>query len=146
MVKFQAQKKNIRLNFPQHEQELPPYILADETKLKQVLINLLTNAIKYNREGGDVTVEYSQNASGVTRISIHDTGFGLSQDQLDKLFQPFNRLGRETGSEEGTGIGLVVTKKLVEFMGGKIGVESVVSAGSTFWVDLPSAEPPLNQK
>ena len=65
---------------------------------------------------------------------------------LDKLFQPFNRLGRETGSEEGTSIGLVVTKKLVEFMGGKIGVESVVSAGSTFWVDLPSAKPPFNQK
>ena len=95
---------------------------------------------------GDVTFEYSQIGSGITRISIHDTGFGLSQDQLDKLFQPFNRLGRETGSEEGTGIGLVVTKKLVEFMGGKIGVESVVSAGSTFWVDLPSAKPPFNQK
>jgi signal transduction histidine kinase len=146
MIKSPAQKKNIKLNFPRYENELPMYVLADETKLKQVLINLLTNAIKYNREGGDVTVEYSQNTSGVTRISIHDTGFGLSQDQLDKLFQPFNRLGRETGSEEGTGIGLVVTKKLVELMGGEIGVESVVSAGSTFWVDLPSAKPPLNQK
>jgi len=146
MIKSQAQKKNIRLNFPQYEDELPVYVLADETKLKQVLINLLTNAIKYNWEAGDVTFEYSQIGSGITRISIHDTGFGLSQDQLDKLFQPFNRLGRETGSEEGTGIGLVVTKKLVELMGGEIGVESVVSAGSTFWADLPSAEPPLNQK
>jgi signal transduction histidine kinase len=87
-------------------------------------------------------VEYSQNNSGVTRISIHDTGSGLTQDQLDKLFQPFNRLGRESGSEEGTGIGLVVTKKLVEFMGGEIGVESVVAAGSTFWIALPSAERP----
>ncbi len=146
MIRSQAQKKNIRLNFPRYEDELPMYVLADETKLKQVLINLLTNAIKYNREGGDVTVEYSQNTSGATRISIHDTGFGLSRDQLDKLFQPFNRLGRETGSEEGTGIGLVVTKKLVELMGGEIGVESVVSAGSTFWVDLSSTKPPLNQK
>jgi len=145
MIKSQAQKKNIRLNFPLHH-ELPMHVLADETKLKQVLINLLTNAIKYNWEAGDVTVEYSQIDSGMTRISIHDTGFGLNQDQLDKLFQPFNRLGREAGSEEGTGIGLVVTKKLVELMGGEIGVESVVSAGSTFWVDLPSAEPPLNQK
>ena len=146
MIKSPAQKKNIRLNFPRYEDELSVYVLADETKLKQVLINLLTNAIKYNWEAGDVTVEYSQIDSGMTRISIHDTGFGLSQDQLDKLFQPFNRLGRETGSEEGTGIGLVVTKKLVELMGGKIGVESVVSAGSTFWVDLPSAKPPFNQK
>jgi signal transduction histidine kinase len=146
MIKSQAQKKNIRLNFPQYEDELPVYVLADETKLKQVLINLLSNAIKYNWEAGDVTVEYSQIDSGMTRISIHDTGFGLSQDQLDKLFQPFNRLGRETGSEEGTGIGLVVTKKLIELMGGEIGVESVVSAGSTFWVELPSAKPPLNQK
>ena len=140
MIKSPAQKKNIRLNFPRYEDEL--YVLADETKLKQVLINLLSNAIKYNREGGDVTVEYSQNTSGVTRISIHDTGSGLTQDQLDKLFQPFNRLGRESGSEEGTGIGLVVTKKLVEFMGGEIGVESVVAAGSTFWIALPSAERP----
>lgn len=146
MIKSPAQKKNIRLNFPRYEDELSVYVLADETKLKQVLINLLSNAIKYNWEAGDVTVEYSQIDSGMTRISIHDTGFGLSQDQLDKLFQPFNRLGRETGSEEGTGIGLVVTKKLVELMGGEIGVESVVSAGSTFWVDLPSAKPPFNQK
>lgn len=142
MIRSQAQKKNIRLNFPGHEHELPVYVLADETKLKQVLINLLTNAIKYNREAGDVTVEYSQNNFGMTHISIRDTGSGLTQDQLDKLFQPFNRLGRETGSEEGTGIGLVVTKKLVEFMGGEIGVESVVGVGSTFWVDLPSAELP----
>jgi len=143
MIKSQAQKKNIKLNFPRYK--LPMYVLADETKLKQVLINLLTNAIKYNREGGNVTVEYFQNDSGMTRISIRDTGLGLTQEQIDKLFQPFNRLGRETGSEEGTGIGLVVTKKLVEFMGGEIGVESSATAGSTFWVDLPSAEPPRSK-
>ena len=143
MIKFQAQKKNIRLNFPQYEKELPAYILADETKLKQVLINLLTNAIKYNREAGIVTVEYSQNGPRVIRIRIHDTGHGLTRDQIDTLFQPFNRLGRETGSEEGTGIGLVVTKKLVEFMGGEIGVESVAGIGSTFWIDLPSAGPQI---
>ncbi|HET7061597.1 MAG TPA: GAF domain-containing sensor histidine kinase [Nitrosospira sp.] len=141
MIKFQAQKKHITLNFPRHEHDHPVRVLADETKLKQVLINLLTNAIKYNQEMGNVTVEYSQNDVGTTRISIHDTGFGLTQDQLDKLFQPFNRLGRETGAEEGTGIGLVVTKKLVEFMGGEIGVKSVIGVGSTFWVDLPSADP-----
>jgi signal transduction histidine kinase len=142
MIKSPAQKKNIRLNFPRHEHEFPVHVLADETKLKQVLINLLSNAIKYNREAGDVTVEYSQNGSGMIRIAIHDTGHGLTRDQIDTLFQPFNRLGRETGSEEGTGIGLVVTKKLVEFMGGEIGVKSVVAVGSTFWIDLPSAEPP----
>jgi signal transduction histidine kinase len=143
MIKSQAQKKNIKLNFPRYK--LPVYVLADETKLKQVLINLLTNAIKYNREGGNVTVEYFQNDSGMTRISIQDTGLGLTQEQIDKLFQPFNRLGRETGSEEGTGIGLVVTKKLVEFMGGEIGVESSATVGSTFWVDLASAEPPRSK-
>jgi signal transduction histidine kinase len=143
MIKSQAQKKNIKLNFPRYK--LPVYVLADETKLKQVLINLLTNAIKYNREGGNVTVEYFQNDSGMTRISIRDTGLGLTQEQIDKLFQPFNRLGRETGSEEGTGIGLVVTKKLVEFMGGEIGVESSATVGSTFWIDLASAEPPRSK-
>jgi signal transduction histidine kinase len=143
MIKSEAQKKNIRLNFPRYE--FPLYVLADETKLKQVLINLLTNAIKYNREGGNVTVEYFQNDSGMTRINIRDTGLGLTQEQIDKLFQPFNRLGRETGSEEGTGIGLVVTKKLVEFMGGEIGVESSAAVGSTFWIDLPSAEPPQSK-
>jgi signal transduction histidine kinase len=143
MIKSQAQKKNIKLNFSRYK--LPVYVLADETKLKQVLINLLTNAIKYNREGGNVTVEYLQNDSAMIRISIRDTGLGLTQEQIDKLFQPFNRLGRETGSEEGTGIGLVVTKKLVEFMGGEIGVESSATVGSTFWVDLPSAEPPRSK-
>jgi signal transduction histidine kinase len=143
MIKSQAQKKNIKLSFPRYK--LPVYVLADETKLKQVLINLLTNAIKYNHDGGNVTVEYFQNDSGITRISIQDTGLGLTQEQIDKLFQPFNRLGRETGSEEGTGIGLVVTKKLVEFMGGEIGVESSATVGSTFWVDLASAEPPQSK-
>jgi signal transduction histidine kinase len=81
----------------------------------------------------------------MTRINIRDTGLGLTQEQIDKLFQPFNRLGRETGSEEGTGIGLVVTKKLVEFMGGEIGLESSAAVGSTFWIDLPSAEPPQSK-
>lgn len=139
MIKSQAQKKSITLAFPQYERSI--YVMADEIKLKQVLINLLSNAIKYNREAGNVTVEYSQNDSGKIRISIHDTGVGLTQNQIDKLFQPFNRLGRETGSEEGTGIGLVVTKKLVEFMRGEIGIESVAGVGSTFWVELPAAEP-----
>ncbi|PTR17429.1 signal transduction histidine kinase [Nitrosospira sp. Nsp2] len=140
MIKSLAQKKNVRLHISRYG--LPSHVLADETKLKQVLINLLTNAIKYNREGGNVTVEYSQNESGMTRISIRDTGPGLTQEQISKLFNPFNRLGREAGSEEGTGIGLVVTKKLIEFMGGEIGVESSVAVGSTFWIDVPSAEPP----
>lgn len=139
MIKSQAQKKSITLAFPQYERSI--YVMADEIKLKQVLINLLSNAIKYNREAGNVTIEYSQNDFGMIRISIHDTGVGLTQNQIDKLFQPFNRLGRETGLEEGTGIGLVVTKKLVEFMGGEIGIESVVGVGSTFWIELPAAEP-----
>jgi CheY-like chemotaxis protein len=101
-----------------------------------VFLNLLSNAIKYNRAGGTIAVTYSQNTTERIRISVHDTGEGLSADKLEQLFQPFNRLGQENGLEEGTGIGLVVSKRLIELMGGHIGVESTVGVGSVFWVEL----------
>jgi CheY-like chemotaxis protein len=101
-----------------------------------VLINLLSNAIKYNKSGGMVTVETTRNQNESIRISIRDTGEGLAPEQLAQLFQPFNRLGQEVSGEEGTGIGLVVSKRLVEWMGGVIGFESKVGKGSTFWIEL----------
>jgi CheY-like chemotaxis protein len=107
--------------------------------VKQVLINLLSNAIKYNRAGGSVEVSCSANTAERIRISVQDTGEGLSPEKLSQLFQPFNRLGQEASAEEGTGIGLVVSKRLVELMGGEIGAESTVGVGSVFWIELNSA-------
>jgi PAS domain S-box-containing protein len=134
MVEPQAQKRGISMTFPQFA--IPRFIHADRTRIKQVLINLLYNAIKYNQAGGTVTVECTMSPPNVIRISIRDTGAGLAPAQLAQLFQPFNRLGKETGVEEGTGIGLVVTKRLVELMGGVIGVDSTVGTGSVFWIEL----------
>ena len=112
---------------------------ADRTRLwKQVLINLLSNAIKYNRPGGtSVTVDCSAHDAHRTRITVTDTGAGLSAEKLSQLFQSFNRLGQEAGAEEGTGIGLVVSKRLVELMDGLIGADSTVGVGSVFWIELP---------
>jgi CheY-like chemotaxis protein len=112
---------------------------TDRIRLKQVLINLLSNAVKYNREHGTIDVTCSAIVSGRVRISIRDSGAGLPAEKLAQLFQPFNRLGQESGNTEGTGIGLVVTKQLVELMGGNIGVDSTPGVGSVFWIEL-SAE------
>ena len=140
MIEPQLQKSGIRMSFPQIT--VPYFINADRTRVKQVLINLLSNAIKYNRAQGAVEVTCCASGEKRIRILVHDTGDGLSEEQIAALFQPFNRLGREAGSEEGTGIGLVVSKRLVELMGGTIGVESAVGAGSTFWFELGLAPEP----
>jgi CheY-like chemotaxis protein len=121
---------------------MPYFVNADRTRVKQVLINLLSNAIKYNRGQGTVEVKCTEGALGRVRISVKDTGAGLPPEKLAQLFQSFNRLGQEGSAEEGTGIGLVVTKRLVELMGGVIGVESTVGLGSTFWVELISDTAP----
>jgi PAS domain S-box-containing protein len=142
MIEPQGQKRGIKMTFPQFE--LACFVDADRTRLKQVLINLISNAIKYNQPNGTVVVEVDR-ASGTperTRVSIKDTGAGLPPDMLRQLFQPFNRLGQERNSEEGTGIGLVMSKRLVELMGGEIGVESTVGLGSVFWFELNSAVAP----
>jgi CheY-like chemotaxis protein len=104
--------------------------------VKQVLINLLSNAIKYNKVGGTVVVDWVASAPGRIRICVKDSGKGLTPDKLTQLFQPFNRLGQEANAEEGTGIGLVTTKRLVELMGGVIGAESTVGKGSVFWIEM----------
>jgi signal transduction histidine kinase/CheY-like chemotaxis protein len=140
MIEPQAQKRSIGITFPRFE--LPLYVKADRTRVKQVLINLLSNAIKYNRPEGSVIVDCGASAPGRIRIGVTDTGAGLTADQLAQLFQPFNRLGQEANGEEGTGIGLVVCKRLVELMGGVIGVESNVGKGSVFWIELKETAAP----
>ena len=140
MIEGQAQKRGIRLDFPRFN--APCYVHADRTRLKQVLLNFLSNAVKYNRAQGSVTVTYSAISPVCLRVSISDTGAGLPPDKLAQLFQPFNRLGQEGGGEEGTGIGLVVAKQLIELMGGVIGVTSTVGSGSVFWFDLAAGAEP----
>jgi PAS domain S-box-containing protein len=140
MIEPSAVKNGIDLTFPHFDDA--PFIKADRNRVKQVLINLLSNAIKYNRAGGTVQVICTMKEGQRTRIGVHDTGNGLPPEKLAQLFQPFNRLGQESGSEEGTGIGLVVSKRLVELMGGEIGAESTVGVGSVFWIELHSTHAP----
>jgi PAS domain S-box-containing protein len=140
MIEPQAQKAGLSMTFPRFD--MPFFVNADRTRVKQVLINLLSNAIKYNRSEGRIEVKCAQRDAGHVRISVNDTGAGLPPEKLSQLFQSFNRLGQQGIAEEGTGIGLVVTKRLVEVMGGTIGVESIVGVGSTFWVDLISDSAP----
>ncbi|MGK5077073.1 PAS domain S-box protein [Janthinobacterium sp. HLX7-2] len=138
MILPQAQKRDIQMVFPRFDE--PFSICGDKTRVKQVIINLLSNAIKYNQVGGVVIVQCLMMPDvGRVRMSVKDTGAGLTQEQMTQLFQPFNRLGQEASTEEGTGIGLVVTKQLVQLMGGTIGVESSVGTGSTFWIELPAS-------
>ena len=142
MIEPQARKRGVTITFPQSD--IPYFVVADRTRLKQVLINLLSNAIKYNHAAGTVVIECVATAPERIRISVKDSGAGLTPTELAQLFQPFNRLGQEAGGQEGTGIGLVVAKQLIELMGGVIGVESTVGAGSVFWFDmLAAAEPEL---
>jgi len=140
MIEPQATKRGIAMSFPDRDEVY--YVHADRTRIKQVMINLLSNAIKYNGVGGTVTVQCAYAGADRVRVSVKDTGAGLAADQLAQLFQPFNRLGQHDSVEEGTGIGLVVTKQLVELMGGQIGVDSVVGAGTVFWVEFAASAPP----
>jgi CheY-like chemotaxis protein len=136
MIEPQAQKRGINVTFP----EIFYCVKGDRTRVKQVLINLLSNAIKYNKVNGPVTVECTLTPFDSVRISVCDTGAGLTSEQLMQLFQPFNRLGQKAKSQEGTGIGLVVCKRLIDLMKGKIGVESTVGKGSVFWIEPDLAE------
>ncbi|HEX2155649.1 MAG TPA: ATP-binding protein, partial [Actinomycetes bacterium] len=113
------------------------HVLSDPQRLKQILLNLLSNAVKYNRNGGSVQLDCEQVAGGWLRIKVTDTGPGIPPESIERLFVPFDRLGSERTSIEGTGLGLPLTKGLAEAMGGTLGVASVVGQGSAFWVELP---------
>ena len=142
MIEPQAQKRDIHITFTNLDSAY--FVYADRTRVKQVLLNLLSNAIKYNCIGGTVVVDCAVTSPQRLRVSVTDTGPGLTLDNLSQLFQSFNRLGQESGSAEGTGIGLVVSKRLVELMGGEIGVESTVGTGSVFWIELNLVVEPLH--
>jgi len=137
MIAPLAAGRGIDVRFPDQPAAV---VRADRTRLKQVLLNLLSNAVKYNRDGGAVVVDCDAASAQRLRLTVRDTGLGLDPEQVAALFQPFNRLGQERGAQEGTGIGLVVTRRLVELMGGEIGVSSSPGVGSVFWIELARAE------
>jgi PAS domain S-box-containing protein len=140
-IQVAANKRNLTIEFADSPAN-SLYVLADSVRLKQVLINLINNAIKYNNEGGKVTIVTSlqpTNDHGNTflRISISDNGNGINPEDISKLFQAFERIGADKTGVEGTGLGLMVVKKLTEAMGGNVGVDSEPGIGSTFWIELP---------
>ena len=114
-----------------------PMIAADRTRFAQILMNFGSNAIKYNRPNGSVSFKLSVIDPETVRVTIADTGMGIPIDKQDKLFLPFQRAGQETGPIEGTGIGLTITKRLAELMGGRVGFKSTAMEGSEFWIDMP---------
>jgi len=135
-----ADKRNIHITLPSSQQCISCYVSADYIRLKQTFLNFLSNAIKYNREGGCITVSSNISPNNKIRITITDTGIGMTDSQLQNLFQKFNRVGAELSDIEGTGIGLVITKHIIELMGGSIGVESQLGIGSSFWVELNTSK------
>lgn len=137
LISQMAEDHAIEVVLPEDLDHIQYRVHADATRLKQILLNLMSNGIKYNREGGRLSIEFEPAPSGRLRISVKDTGNGIADDMRDELFKPFSRLGAESSAVEGTGIGLVVCKNLVALMDGEIGVESEVGKGSTFWIELP---------
>lgn len=143
VVDLLAKNNNIVLIDSTHTALASP-IRADPNRLKQILLNLLSNAVKYNREKGTVRVDTTNTDTAMLRISITDTGPGIAAEDSAEVFRPFSRLGIESSTIEGTGIGLSISRQLVESMAGNIGYDSKVGEGSTFWIELPLAQPPAS--
>ena len=137
-----AEQRSIRLasHYPDGRDV---HVFADHQRLKQVVINLLSNAVKYNRSAGSIEIECTRAGPERVRIAVRDTGLGLPPEKVALLFTPFQRLGAERTSVPGAGLGLTLSKRLVDLMGGGIGVESEPGQGSVFWVELPLAQSPV---
>src|SRR5947199_3861560 len=123
----------------------PVYVLADLQRFNQVLLNLFSNAVKYSPKKGQVSISYRSSGEGAMRVVVSDMGSGIASEKLSRLFTPFDRLGAEQSAVEGTGLGLALSARIIHAMGGVIGASSALGRGSTFWVDLPQAEPPSIQ-
>ena len=145
LIRPLAEERRIALQVPADTTADKRYVFADRQRVKQVLLNLLSNATKYNHVGGTVTLATEAAEAGLLRISVRDTGPGIPQEKLPRLFSPFDRLDAESSEVEGTGLGLAITKGLTQAMGGQIGVESRIGDGSTFWVELALAEHPVQE-
>ncbi len=144
MVRILAQDQNITLKLDATA-DCERYIRADQQRLKQVMVNLLSNAVKYNLPNGEVVVACQEREGGLLRITVTDTGVGIAEEERSRLFRPFERVGDPSLGIEGTGLGLAICKKLMDAMEGRIGVQSSVGRGSTFWIELNSAGRPLQE-
>jgi PAS domain S-box-containing protein len=135
-----AQQSNIEIRFERPSEEV--HVKADQQRLRQVLLNLLSNAVKYNIAGGQVQLWCELREEAILRICIRDTGHGITEKEQERLFQPFERMGDKTMGIEGTGLGLALSRGLMEAMEGRVGVESEIGRGSTFWIELQAADRP----
>lgn len=140
LLDIQAKERNITITIDDKFNTSDCIVYADHTRMQQVILNILSNAIKYNKENGSIKISYHKNCSQKLTLSVTDTGLGISPQNLKEMFKPFNRLGAESTGIEGTGIGLVITKKLIELMGGTISVDSIENEGSVFDIEIPLAE------
>ncbi len=136
LIQGRADKEGIKI-LDQVDRNQLPILWTDKTRAIQALLNLMSNAVKYNRKDGTVTLDCKEIPNQMLRISVVDTGKGIPVEKQADLFKPFERLGRESGEIEGTGIGLSITKQIIELLDGRVGYESIEGKGSTFWIDIP---------
>jgi len=144
LIRPLATERSIELCLPD-KMDNERHVLADRQRLKQVLLNLLSNAVKYTPVSGRVTVSACSVSNGKMRVVVSDSGPGIAPENLSRLFVAFDRLGAEQSDVQGTGLGLALSQRLIQAMGGTIGVESDLGRGSTFWIELPNTISPLQQ-